>query len=271
MKEKAVFARCHTVWITGASSGLGEACAYELAEVGRNLVLSGRSRSRLERVASTCRARGAQVVVLPFDVADGNERDIAWRELGDYREKIDLLINNAGVSQRGYARESNVAVDRRVMEVNFLSAVELTKRVLPAMEARGSGRIVTVSSVAALAPVPLRSAYNAAKAAQIAFFSTLRNEQAHRGIQVQLVIPGFVRTRVSQNALLGDGSASGVLDPNQASGCDPVRAARAMMRDLERGKARVYIGMTFSLWAMVILSRIAPRLLDYLLRRVRVR
>lgn len=257
-------------WITGASSGIGAAVAEELSRAGTRLVLSGRSEERLAAVAEKCRARGATVEELAFDIGDAGERARAIDTVT--RSGVpDALINNAGLSQRGTAAETDTAVDRRIMEVDYLAAVELTKAVLPAMLARRYGLVVAVSSIAGFAPVPLRSSYNAAKAAQVAFFGTLSNELVDTGVQVRVVIPGFVRTRVSQNALTASGTPAKTMDPNQAGGISPQEAARAILAGLPRRNHRIFLGMGAKLWSMYWLSRMAPRLLDRALQRARVR
>lgn len=261
--------RC--IWITGASSGIGAALARELAASDRTLILSGRSKERIEQVAAGCRERGAVAVPLVFDIADAAERHSALAELAERGLQPDMLVNNAGISQRGTVADTDVGVDRRIMEVDYLAAVELTKSLLPGMLQRGSGCVVAVSSVAGLAPVPLRSSYNAAKAAQLAFFGTLGNECVARGVQVSLVIPGFVRTEVSRNALKPDGSASGRMDPNQAGGISPERAARDIAAGIRRGRRRIKTGITARLRIMLLLARLAPGLLDRILQNTEVR
>lgn len=261
----------HRIWISGASSGIGASLAQTLAAPGRSLILSGRSTDRLQDVAGRCTQAGATVRLLPFDMADAPARTAALAELTRDGLQPDLLINNAGISQRGTAAETDVAVDRRIMEVDYLAAVELTKSVLPGMLQRGRGSVVAISSVAGLAPVPLRSSYNAAKAAQLAFFGTLANECAGTGVTVHLVVPGFVRTDVSRNALNPDGSPAGVMDPNQAKGISPDQAAAEIVRGLRRGRRRIYTGITARLRVMLLLARLAPGLLDRILQNTEVR
>ncbi|HKK47692.1 MAG TPA: SDR family NAD(P)-dependent oxidoreductase, partial [Alkalispirochaeta sp.] len=183
----------------------------------------------------------------------------------------EVLINNAGLSQRGTAAETDYTVDRTLMEVDFLGAVELTKALLPSMEERGTGCIVAVSSVAALAPVPLRSSYNAAKAAQLAFFGTLANELAHTSIAVHVVLPGFVKTAVSQNALTGSGEAAHAMDPNQSRGIDGNRAARDILQGIAAGRTRIFTGLTLKLRLMIFLAHRVPGLLDRILQKAEVR
>jgi len=262
--------RWRTIWITGASSGIGSALAVELATSGRSLILSGRSEERLESVADRCRGAGAETVVLPFDIANESVRNQAIETVRDRHGIPDMLINNAGVSQRAAAVETHFAVDRRITEVNYLSTVQLTKGFLPEMVARGSGTIVTVSSIAGMVSARLRSAYNAAKAAQIAFVRTTQNELYRSGLQIALVIPGFVRTEVSGNALLGDGGTHGVLDPNQASGITAEAAAKRIVSALERGRPEIYVGVPLKAQVLLGLARFVPGVATSILRKARV-
>ncbi|MEX2443374.1 MAG: SDR family NAD(P)-dependent oxidoreductase [Alkalispirochaeta sp.] len=271
MTDGRIYLPWRSYWITGGSSGIGASLARELAASGTTLYLSGRSSQRLEEVAGECRERGATVHALPFDMADANARGRAAREILSGDPAPEVLINNAGISQRGTAAETDFAVDRRIMEVDFLGAVELTKALLPSMLERDSGCIVAVSSVAALAPVPLRSSYNAAKAAQLAFFGTLANELAGTAVSVHVAIPGFVRTAVSRNALTGSGDASGAMDPNQSGGIDGKTAARDILQGIVAGRTRIFTGFTPKLRIMLFLARRVPGLLDRILQNVEVR
>lgn len=262
------------VWITGASSGIGAALAHRVSAIrGRPVILSGRSGERLETVAARCRNAGVdeeKILLLPFDARDTQQRRDALEELRTRAIAPDTLINNAGVSQRGIASETEFSVDRDILEVNYLAAVDLTKAVLPRMIERGRGCIIAVASVAGLIPTPLRSAYNAAKAAQIAFFTTLANELAGSGVQVVTIIPGFVRTRISENALDCAGDSWGKLDRNQAQGIAPERAAEEILRGIDRGRRVVYTGLSPRLRTALALRFFAPRILDRILQNAEV-
>jgi short-subunit dehydrogenase len=250
---------------------LGAALARELAAPGRTLYLSGRNRARLDSTAAACRGRGATVVVVAFDMADPVDREYAVKRVLASQPLPQVLINNAGLSQRGRAAETDLTVDRTLMEVDYMGGVALTKALLPTLISAKAGCIVAVSSVAGLAPVPERSSYNAAKAAQISFFGTLGNELHRDGVQVLIVVPGFVRTEISRNALTGAGKPHNTMDPNQASGISPAEAARAVVEAMRARKRRVYPGMTPKLRLMLLLAKLAPNLLDRLLRTVGVR
>lgn len=257
--------RWKTTWITGASSGIGAALAGEIAAPGIRLVLSGRAAERLSGVAAACRAAGADVVELPFDLASPDERRRALEDLRSREIIPDALINNAGISQRGLVVDTTLEVGRRLFEVDFFAEVDLTRSVLAAMLENGRGCIVAVSSIAALAGAPRRSFYNAAKAAQIRYFDTMRNELAGRGIVVSTAIVGMVQTDISRNSVTADGSRFGRLESNQARGIPPERVAREIIHRVSRGRAIFYAGMTIRSWIMVMLVRWAPRFLDRVL------
>lgn len=262
--------RWSTVWITGASSGIGRALAIALAQSGRHVCISGRTTQRLEEVAHACREKGSAVEIVPFDIGAESDRAEAIDTLRSRGIVPDLLINNAGVSQRDEAVDTDFSIDRTIMEVNYLGAVHLTKAVLPEMIKRGEGTVAVVSSIAGFLPSRLRSSYNAAKAAQIAFFRTLRNEVARRGVTISIVIPGFVRTEVSQNAFRGDGIRHGQLDANQAKGIDPAQAADEIVDALARRKRVIYTGVPVGVRVFMSIGRVAPRLIDRVLQKVTV-
>lgn len=230
-----------TVWITGASSGIGEALAVEFARHGARVVLSARDAAQLERVRQRC-ANPERHVIKPLDVTDMNAIDrIAAEVLRDVGP-VDVLLLSAGVSQRSFASETSLEVDRGIMELNYFGTIALTKAVLPSMLARKSGRIVPVSSVIGYVGVPLRSAYAASKHALHGFFNALRAETHKQGVRVTIVCPGYVKTKVSENALRGDGSRHGQLDETHAKAMLPEEAAPAIVRGIAKGKDEIHVG-----------------------------
>ena len=253
--------RGKVVWITGASSGIGEAVAVEAARAGAALVLSGRRRDALEHVGAACTAAGAaRVALLPFDLEDAAARaaacDLAPALLGP----IDIVILNAGVSQRATLLETDPAVFERVMNLDFTAQVDLVRRCLPAMVARRSGCLVAIASVAGLAGAPLRPAYSAAKHALAGLFQNLRADLVGSGVRIVTVYPGFVRTAVDRNALAGDGTPAGVEDPDVAGGFDPARVARRIVRAAVSGPVEVRVAFDLKMRFGVFLSRHAPSL-----------
>jgi dehydrogenase/reductase SDR family member 7B len=224
-------------WITGASSGIGEALARALAARGAALVLSGRNVAALEAVARDC----ADVLVLPFEATDFDRiPGIAERAWG-WKGRIDGLVNNAGISQRSLAVETDFAVYQTLIAVDLLGPIALTQALLPRMVRSGGGRIVAISSVAGIVGVPLRSAYCAAKHGLIGYHDSVRAENEHLGIQVHVIAPGSIRTDVSRNAITADGSTRGVSDAAIDNGMPPADAAAAILAAIEAGKRELVL------------------------------
>ena len=203
-----------TIWITGASSGIGAGLATAFARAGARLVLSGRRTEALAEVAGRCQA---QVLLLPFETTDLDALPGIVAQAEAFTGGIDILVNNAGISQRSLALDTDFDVYRTIMEVDFFAPLRLTQLVLPAMVKRGSGAIVNNASVAGKVGSPLRTGYCAAKHAMVGWSDALRAEIAQYGVTVHVVTPGFVATGIAANALKGDGSVNG---PND----DPVNA-----------------------------------------------
>jgi dehydrogenase/reductase SDR family protein 7B len=255
------------VWITGASSGIGEALAYELSRRGAKLVLSARRADLLEQVRSRCE-QPDQHMVLPLDLTDAASLPAAAAQVRERFGRVDVLINNGGISQRGTASETVLDVDRRIMEVNYMGTVGLTKAVLPGMLERGAGQIVVISSVAGKLGTPLRSAYSASKHALHGFFNSLRAEVHDRGVRVTLVCPGFVKTEITVHSLRGDGSLYEQMGEAQAKAMSAELFARKAADAIARQRTEVFIGGGKELFATQ-LFRFFPGAYNYLVRRVK--
>jgi dehydrogenase/reductase SDR family member 7B len=227
------------VWITGASSGIGAALATALAKQGARLILSGRRVDALERVASLCRL-GASLV-LPFEVTHTEALAGTVGHALDWSGRIDMLVNNAGISQRSLAVDTELAVYKKIIDVDLIAPIALTQLVLPHMIDRGSGRIVMMSSVAGKVGAPMRTAYSAAKHGLIGYADALRAETAHLGLEIHVIAPGSVRTDVARNALAADGSKRGESDAAIEQGMDPVKVAALMLRAIERGEREILL------------------------------
>lgn len=230
------------VWITGASSGIGEATAHLLAQKGARLVLSARREGELERVKSSLGVDPTDVLVLPMDVEKPEEFPALVEKVLDTFGRIDLLYNNAGISQRGGVLESDLSVYKRLMEVNFYGVVALTKAVLPIMVKQGSGLIAATSSVSGKLGSAKRSGYSASKHALHGFFDALRAEVHRDGIHITLICPGYIQTEISKNALGPDGQAHGKMDQNQAKGMPVQTCAAKIVRAFEKKSPEVYMG-----------------------------
>lgn len=234
-----------TVWITGASSGIGEALALQFAAQGARLVLSARRVDELERVRDACSARGqaaGNVLVLPLDVTDFESMPAAVKAVCDTFGGIDMLINNAGISQRSRCVDTDMSVYRQLFEVDVLGQIALTKAVLPLMLKQGGGHIAITSSVAGKIGVPLRTGYCASKHAVMGFFDALRAETTQHGIRVTTITPGYINTNVSVNALNGDGSKFGETDSDIANGMDVNRCAEVIMEGFRKGTPEIAVG-----------------------------
>ena len=213
-----------TVWITGASSGIGEALAKTFVANGGSAVLSGRNLAELQRVADETGA-AERCLILPFDTQDFACLPAMVDKALNFQGQVDVLVNNAGISQRSLAVETDFAVYERIVGVDLLAPIALTQALLPHLLARGAGQLVMISSVAGKAGVPMRTAYCAAKHGLIGYSDALRSEVAGQGVKVLVVTPGSVRTNVSRNALAADGSARGVSDAAIDNGIDPQKVS----------------------------------------------
>ena len=224
-------------WITGASSGIGAALARALAAQGARLVLSGRNLAALEAVAADC----GEALVLPFESTDHAAIAPAVEKAWEWSGGIDLLVNNAGISQRSLAAETSFAVYERVIGVDLLAPIALTQALLPQMLARGSGRIAMISSIAGKVGVPMRTAYCAAKFGLAGYGDALRAEVGHLGLQVHNIYPGSVRTDVSRNALTAAGERRGVSDKVIDNGIEPAVAVAQMLDQMLAGAREIIV------------------------------
>ncbi len=248
------------IWITGASSGIGRAAAIEAARRGARVVLSGRRAEALDETAAACKAAGGQAAaVLAFDLENPEARAEACEAAPSLLGPIDALVLNAGMTQRSTFMETSAEAFDRVMRLDFDAQVDLCRRVLPAMIARGSGCLVAVSSFVGLAGMPRRPAYSAAKHAIAGLFQNLRAELGGSEIRVVTVYPGYVRTAVAHNALDGEGRPTGRADPNIEGGVDPAVLGRDIVRSIEGGRVEVRSGFTIKLRFGLFLSRRLPR------------
>ena len=247
------------VWITGASSGIGEAVANAFHKSGAKLILSARREDELKRVQAACGGE-PNTRVLPLDVSRGEELAGRAREALAIFGRIDFLVLNAGISQRSLARDTDESVYRRLMEVNFFGPEAITRAVLPSMLERKSGHIVVISSLAGRFGVPLRSGYSATKFALHGFYEALRAEEARNGIRVTIVCPGFIRTDISLSALKGDGSKHAKMDADLARGMPVEECARQILNAIAREKEDVTIGAPREKM-LVYMKRFLPGLL----------
>ncbi|MCB0638914.1 MAG: SDR family oxidoreductase [Lewinella sp.] len=260
--------RDKVIWITGASSGIGEQMAYAFAQAGAKLALSARNEEKLKQVQANCPA-GAEVLLIPLDVSDFSAVQAAGEAVIDHFGYLNLLINNAGISQRSLVKDTDFTIDHKIMAVNFFGAVAATKAVLPTLLKQQFGQIVVISSVTGKIGTPLRSAYAASKHALIGYFDCLRAELVDDNIEVTVIIPGFINTDVSANALKGDGRPTGIKGEATKAGMAPDVFAQKALRAISQGKKEVYIG-GFREWLAMALRRFFPNLLFRMIARAKV-
>lgn len=255
------------VWITGASSGIGEALALEFSRYGAKVVLSARREQELERVRKSM-VWPENHLCLPLDVTDQQAIDNATAQVKNRYGQLDFLVLNSGISQRSLVIETDMEVDRRIMEVNYFAPIYHTKAVLPWFREQGSGKIVVISSLVGELATPTRSAYCASKHALHGWYESLRAEEFKHGVRILMVMPGFVRTNVSINALSADGSSHGQMDHYQENGMKPDVCAERIIDAVQRGKEVAIIAGRETVG--VYLKRWIPALYRRIIRRIRV-
>ncbi len=230
-----------TVWITGASSGIGAELARQLAIQGARLILSARNVAALEAVAATCRQAGAACAVLPADMLQATQLPETTANAIAVYGHIEIVVLSAGSSQRSLASQTELHVYRYLMELNFFAPLIITQQLLPHFKETRKGHIVAISSMAGLMGYPLRTGYAASKHALKGFFETLQTEQQQAGLHITIVSPGRVNTPISLNAVLADGSTHGRMDKGQLNGIPVEVCARKILAGMQKRKKHLII------------------------------
>lgn len=253
------------IWVTGATSGIGEALAYQLAAKGSKLILSARREQELQRVAQQCQTKyKTEVKILSLDLTKAETLTEKGKQALNYYGNIDILIHGSGITQRSTVVETQLNVERYIMEVNFFGAIALTKLMLPQWQQQQSGHLVIISSLAGKFGTPLRSTYAASKHALHGYFDSLRAEVWRDNIKVTLICPGYVNTNISINALTATGQPWNKRNTNQTQGISPKKCAQSIIKAIEKNKAETYIGKIEIL--SVYLKRFFPRIFRRLIR-----
>ncbi len=255
------------VWITGASSGIGEACAYLFAKEGASLILTGRSAEALSRVGDKCKSLGASCEILSYNLSNLDQIHALVDDAFACFGSIDVIFNNAGISQRALAGDTLFSVDRIIMDVNYFAPVLISKHALPKLIGQGGGTIAVTTSISGKFGFPLRSAYSASKHALYGFFETLHAEYFDKNIRVVFVCPGRVKTNISFNALKNDGQQHALLDDGQADGISAEKAAQKIVNAIYTQKAEVLVGAKELL--MVYIKRFFPGITRKLIRKIK--
>lgn len=253
------------IWITGASSGIGEALAIEFAKHEARLILSSRREDELKRVGQLTKLPDLDLMLLPFDLENTSGATALTAQIINKFGRIDILINNGGFSQRGLALDTSIEIDRHIMEVNYFSHVSLTKAVLPYMKRQKSGQLVVISSIAGKFGFYLRSSYSAAKHALHGFFESLRLEIESLGIKTLIVCPGKIKTNVSFNAVTSTGGAHNKMDESHENAMTAELCAKEIIAAILNNKEEIFIGGKELL--LVKVKRFLPKLFGKLIRK----
>jgi short-subunit dehydrogenase len=256
------------IWITGASSGIGEAAAKKFSKEGFQVIVSARKETELNRVKSEC-SNPSDVLVLPLDLIDINSFEKKVNQAISHFGKVDIILHNGGISQRSLIKETGLEVDRKLMEVNFFGTIALTKALLPHFISRKIGHFGVVSSLVGKFGWPYRSSYAASKHALHGFFDTLRAEHFQDNIFVTLICPVSIRTNVSINAITADGSTLGKMDEAQEKGMSPEDCAVEIFSAITCKKEEVNIGGKETL--AVLVKRFFPGIFSKIIKKAKVR
>jgi short-subunit dehydrogenase len=243
-------------WVTGASSGIGEALVYKLSELGAKVIISSNDTAGLERVKKACGSRSGMIITASFDLSDTSGIEKLVEQQFNSIGKIDYLLNIGGISQRSRIDETPMWLDRKIFEINYFGTIALTKAVLPYMISKKAGHILATSSITGRFGFPLRSAYSASKQALHGFFETLYLENKANNIRTSVIIPGRVRTSISMHALDREGKEFGKMDGVLAKGLPPDKAAKKIIRGIINNKREILVGRSELI--MLYIRRIWP-------------
>ena len=257
------------VWITGASSGVGEALVYAFNKEQAKLIISSHEPEELERVKNNCRFEPKDIFVLPFNLLEHDKIPSLVETVIDKFKKVDILFNAGGISQRALAKDTVIDVDKRIMDINYFGTIILTKALLPEMIKNKSGHIAVMTSLAGQFGIPLRSAYAASKHALHGFFDTLRAEIYNDNIKVTLFSPAYIKTNIGMNALTKDGTPQNFNDPGLEKGTSPEDFAKLALRSIRKGKEEVISGGKEKYGVYV--KRFFPKLFSRIIRKADVR
>ena len=228
------------IWITGASSGIGRALAIELSQHDAFLILSARSEDKLmETQNQLLDPKQSEIVIL--DMSKPTEVDKKTSALLNQHKHIDILINNAGISQRSLTMDTKMDVYHKLMNINYFGVIQMSKILLPHMIAKGTGQIVTITSVNGKLGSYMKSGYAGSKHALHGFFDSLRAEIDGSGVDITLITPGYVQSNISMNALTKDGTPQQSMDSNTAKGIPAEVFAKRAVKQIAKGKAEIII------------------------------
>lgn len=263
-KQKMSAFKDKVIWITGASSGIGEALALEFARQEARIILSARREDELKRVAKETKLPELDVMILPFDLSNTTNASALTAQIINKFGRIDILINNGGWSQREEAIKTDEATERKIFEINYFSAVHLSKAVLPYMFKQKGGQIVVISSIAGKFGFYLRSTYSATKHALHGYFESLRLETEAKGIKILMVCPGKIKTNISINATTSNG-AHGKMDESHENAMSAEECAKQIIKGIVNSEEEIFVGGKELL--AVKIKRFFPKLFGKIIRK----
>jgi len=260
------------IWITGASSGIGEALVYNFAHQGAKLILSSRRKEEMERVKGNCPEYAQpNVRILPLDLSESSTLPLMAQAATQFFGHVDILINNGGISQRSMAKDTILDVDRRLMEVDYFGTVALTKGLIPHFIQQKKGHFVVISSVMGMIGAPNRSGYAAAKHALHGFFDSLRAEmwKESKDIHVTIICPGWISTNLAMHALTASGAELNDEDKRNSAGMTPESLATKIVSAIRKKKEEVYFGGAKEMTS-IYLKRFFPGLFSKIVRKIKI-
>ncbi len=256
------------IWITGASSGIGEGIVQALHTKNVKLILSSRRQEALEDVKNNC-VNQENIKILPIDLSQPKTLEDKTKEALALFGRVDIVIHSGGISQRSFAMDTDIEVTRKLMEVNFFSTIIITKALLPSMIENGFGHVVPISSLVGKFGTPYRSGYAASKHALHGYYDSLRSELWKKGVLVSIITPGLIKTNVSLNALTEKGDSANVMDAGQAKGMSAEECGRQIVKAIIKEKEEVRIGGKETL--AILIKRFFPILFSRIIRKANVR
>jgi len=229
------------VWITGASSGIGAELAKQFAKEKAMLIITARNAEALHHVKNVCLEDTSSCAVLTADMLQSDALLETTETAIKIYGRIDVVIFNAGISQRSYLGETDIGVYRHLMEINFFAPIIITKHLLPHFLLKQTGHIVAISSMAGLMGFPLRTGYAASKHALKGFFETLQVENSIPRLYITIVSPGRINTPISMNAITGSGLAHGKMDEGQINGIPAKVCAQKIISAIQLKRRHIII------------------------------
>lgn len=229
------------IWITGASSGIGEALSIYALKHGARVVMSARNHAKLEEIKKNHDIQN-KALVLSMDISTITDATALVNEAINHFGKIDVLVNNAGIGQKSFVLDTKWEIEKQVLDTNFTGLIRLSNAVAHEMKKKGGGNITVITSIMGKYGMPMYAAYSASKHALYGYFDAWRGELKQHNIQVTIICPGFINTNVSYNSLLADGTLMNKNSPAQEKGMPAMKAAEKILKAIAKNKRHKFVG-----------------------------